>query len=241
MSKNYEGLSITFYKYYKLNDLDIERKNFYELLERCDVKGKIIIAKEGINGAVAGKTRNVEKFMKDIKEFPNLFDLSFRVTKTNQECFKRRLVKIRPELVPLGKDEVSPKTEGGGKKITPKELKKWYEEGKEFKILDARNDYEYEIGRFKNSLNPNITKFRDFKNSLGKFKDLKEKPIVTFCTGGIRCEKASALMKKKGFNNVYKLEGGIIEFMKVDTQKKYWEGELFVFDKRETITHKDVV
>lgn len=241
MSTNYKGLSITFYKYYTLKNLDDERQDFYELLERCDVKGKIIIANEGINGAVAGKTSNVKDFMHEIKKFPGLSKLNFRITKTNQECFKRRLVKIRPELVPLGKDEISPKTLGGGKTITPTQLKQWYEQGKDFKILDARNDYEYEIGRFKNSLNPNITKFRDFKNSLEKFKDLKNKPIVTFCTGGIRCEKASALMKEKGFEKVYKLEGGVIEFMKVDTHKKYWDGELFVFDKRETITHKDVI
>lgn len=241
MTADYKGLSITFYKYFSFPDFEEHRSTYHDLMTKHDVRGKIILANEGINGAVAGKVDDVEAFMEAIQTFDDLHDLSFRVTKTSKPCFKRTLVKLRPELVPLGKNEISPSTKGGGKEITPSQLKKWYEEGKDFTILDARNDYEFEVGRFKHSLNTNITKFRDFKKSLDDFEDLKDKPVVTFCTGGIRCEKASALMKQQGFENVYKLKGGIIEFLKVDDEKKYWEGELFVFDKRETITHEDVL
>lgn len=228
--------SITFYKYFDFSNFESQRTPLKELMLKHDVKGKIIISKEGVNGAVCSLKDNIKNFMEELGILlPKLAKVSYRNTLSNDQCFKRTLVKLREEIVPLGVCSISPSTNGGGKPLSPKELMDWYEKDEDFLIVDARNDYEWEVGHFKGAENPSIERFRDFKEYVEKLKDFKGKKIVTYCTGGIRCEKASAFMKSKGFNNVYKLDGGIIEFLRLKNSDKYWKGELFVFDKRKSI------
>ena len=230
--------SITFYKYFDFKDFEERREPLKELMLKHNIKGKIIISLEGVNGAICSTTENVLVFMKELGEFlPELEGIKYRDTISDNQCFKRTLVKLRDEIVPLGVCGISPSTSGGGKALNPKELMDWYEQGEDFVIIDARNDYEWKVGHFEGAENPNIEKFRDFKEYVEKLEDLKDKKVVTYCTGGIRCEKASAYMKDKGFDNVYKLDGGIIEFMRLEGSEKYWKGKLFVFDKRWEIDH----
>ena len=233
--------SITFYKYFNFQNFQELREPLKELMLSNNVKGKIIISGEGVNGAICSQEKNVLNFLKQLGELiPDLKEVSFRNTYSEIPCFKRTLVKIRDEIVPLGVKGVTPFSDGGGKALNPSTLKEWYDNNEDFIILDARNDYEFESGRFKNSLEPNISKFRDFKKRVEELKDLKDKKIVTYCTGGIRCEKASAYMKSQGFKDVYKLDGGIIEFLKLKDSDKYWEGNLFVFDNRCEISFNHV-
>ncbi len=232
-------LSNTFYKYFDLEPSQDNREYFLDLMKKHELKGKIIISKEGINGAICGLKDNVNDFLEELRTYPGVEDLTWRETVSESQCYKRTLVKIREELVPLGVGGVTPITKGGGKALKPEELKKWYDKGEDFVILDARNDYEYEVGKFKGALEPNVEKFRDFKERVEELEDYKDKKIVTYCTGGIRCEKASAYMKSKGFKDVYKLDGGIIEFLKLEDSDKYWDGKLFVFDKRWEISSKE--
>lgn len=232
-------ISSTFYKYFKFGNCDDKRGSIKQLMLDHEVKGKIIISSEGINGAVCVAKPAYDLFMSKLGELiPEVKGINSRRTFSDKQCFKRTLVKIRNELVPLGVPGIVPNTAGGGKPLDPAELFEWYKQKKNFLIVDARNEYEWKEGSFLGAENPQIEKFRDFnqvaKNLEEKNMD-KKKPIVTFCTGGIRCEKASAYLKKQGFYNVYKLEGGIIEFMRLQGSEDYWKGNLFVFDKREKI------
>lgn len=225
--------SITFYKYFDFKNFEELREPIKELMLKNEIKGKIIIASEGVNGALCQNKENITNFLKEFGELiPDLKNLEYRDTLTQQQCFKRTLVKIRDEIVPLGVKGITPATNGGGKALKPEELMNWYKKQEDFIIIDARNDYEWESGRFLGAPNPNIQKFRDFKEYIKTLEEHKNKKIVTYCTGGIRCEKASAYMKHQGFNDVYKLDGGIIEFMKLNGSEEFWKGKLFVFDKR---------
>ena len=228
--------SITFYKYFSMENPNEHREEYRELMLRHDIKGKIILAKEGINGAVAGKVEDCEKFLCELKKIPELKDITWRTTiAESEDCFKRTLVKIRPEIVPLGVEGITPDTAGGGKPLKPETLLEWYRKGEDFVVLDTRNKYEADAGTFKGAIIPDIARFRDFSKYVESIKDLKDKKIVTFCTGGVRCEKASAYMKSLGFENVYKLEGGVIEFMRIAGKNNFFSGKCFVFDKRETV------
>lgn len=233
-------LSITFYKYFDFKDVENRRFPLRDIMLKHEVKGKIIISKEGVNGAICGIEENVFNFMKEFEEFePEIKNIGIRFTKSDFQTFKRTLVKIREELVPLGVSGITPYSLGGGNPLKPEELKEMYEKGEDFVIIDARNDYEWEVGKFEGAENPNISKFRDFKEYVKSLKEFKDKKVITYCTGGIRCEKASAYMKSEGFNNVYKLDGGIIDFMRLEGSEKYWKGKLFVFDKRWEIESKE--
>jgi UPF0176 protein len=230
--------SITFYKYFEFENFKDLRDKIKKIMLEEEIKGKIIISSEGVNGALCAKEEKIKSFLDKISILiPELKNVSYRNTSAQKQCFKRTLVKLRDEIVPLGVCGISPSTNGGGMALKPVDLMNWYEKGADFVIVDARNDYEWEVGHFEGAKNPQIEKFRDFKDYVKKLEDLKDKKVVTYCTGGIRCEKASAYMKDKGFDNVYKLDGGIIEFMKLKGSEKYFKGKLFVFDKRWEIEH----
>lgn len=236
-------ISATFYKYFNFENCNSKRDEIKELMLSHECKGKIIISPEGVNGAICTDEVKFDSFMDYLsKIIPALRGIESRKTLSEISCFKRTLVKVRDELVPLGVEGVSPNTSGGGEFISPNELKKLYETKEDFVIVDARNDYEWEEGSFLGAENPNIEKFRDFKKVAKKLDETlpKDKKVITFCTGGIRCEKASAYLKSQGFNDVYKLKGGIIEFLKLKDSEKYWKGDLFVFDKRNKINSPDV-
>ncbi len=236
-------LSITFYKYFNIENPESIRESYKEMMLKHKIKGKIILAQEGINGAIAGHEDDCIKFLEELKTLPGLEDLTWRTTISDDGavCFKRTLVKIRPEIVPLGIPGITPSTAGGGKPIKPEELLEWYKNGEDFILLDTRNSYEIDTGTFQNATIPGIERFRDFSKYVESISDMKDKKIVTICTGGVRCEKASAYMKSRGFENVYKLEGGVIEFLKISGETDFFKGKCFVFDKRETIDKSHTV
>lgn len=220
---------LLFYKFTKIGDLEYFQRTHLKFCKELGLLGRILIGKEGINGSVSGTREQVDAYKKHLSEDDRFNEIVFKEDEVISHPFTRMIVRIREEIVTFGKDvclTLSPEDY-----ITSEELKEKYDKGEDFVVLDTRNDYEYKIGRFKNSIHLNIKNFRDFPEALKQIEHLKDKPIVTFCTGGIRCEKALPYMKEQGFKNVRQLKDGILTFGKKfpDT---YWEGKCFVFDKR---------
>ena len=224
---------LSFYKLKKLNKIKSLRKKIFDKIFENNVKGLVIISPEGINGTIAGKKKNIIILSKYIKRIILIrsFDVQNRLN-SNFVPFLKLKVKLKNEVVPINETY---KFNQRNKKnyLSPR---KWdqFLKVKGAKIIDARKPFEYEIGTFKGSINPNTKNFRDFKNYLMGLK--KNEPIGMFCTGGIRCEKASNYLDNKGFKNVYMLKGGIINyFNKTNPVRSNWLGECFVFDNRVTI------
>ena len=224
---------LSFYKLKKLDKIKSLRKKIFDKIFENNVKGLVIISPEGINGTIAGKKKNIIILSKYIKRIILIrsFDVQNRLN-SNFVPFLKLKVKLKNEVVPINETY---KFNQKNKKnyLSPR---KWdqFLKVKGAKIIDARKPFEYEIGTFKGSINPNTKNFRDFKNYLMGLK--KNEPIGMFCTGGIRCEKASNYLDNKGFKNVYMLKGGIINyFNKTNPVRSNWLGECFVFDNRVTI------
>ncbi len=181
-----------------------------EHLQFCidnDIKGRVWIANEGINGTVSGSVENIEKYKLEIKNYRDFKDVWFKEDQHNEHVFKKIHVRIRSEIVNAGSGEVDlSKT---GKRLTPEELNHFYESGKDFVIIDARNDYESNIGKFKNAILPNTATFRNWSKAVENLEQFKDKAVETYFTGGIRCGKASAYLVVKGFKDVYQIDGGI--------------------------------
>ena len=225
---------ILFYKYVHL-DNPVEIVNTH--LEWClnnNIRGRVFFAKEGVNGTVSGTIKNIEKYKAYLTSFPEFEDVWFKEDETNEHAFRKMHVRLKNEIVNGDLQNVS--LENGGRRLSPEELLKFYADKKDFVIVDTRNWYESKIGKFKNAIAPQMKNFREWKNAVDEeLAQYKEKTVVTYCTGGIRCEKASAYMIKKGFKDVYQLDGGIFNFIKKfpDT---YWEGGMFVFDERRVVS-----
>ncbi len=227
------------YKYTKVENPENFKNWMRVLCEKLNLKGRIIIAKEGINVTLEGKTEDTKEYIEKLKkcgvknpEFGDFSDVHVKTSKGTGNAFPRLSVKVRNEIVSLhlGEEDFSP-TEITGSYLKPEELKKWYEENKDFVIVDMRNDYEFKVGHFKNSINPQFENFRDLPKKLNEFEDIKEKTVVTVCTGGVRCEKASGYLKKKGFKNVYQLHGGMHTYMEEFPGEDFL-GALYTFDNR---------
>ena len=224
---------LSFYKFKKINKIKSLRKNIFDKIFENNVKGMVILSPEGINGTIAGKKKNITTLSRYIKRIISIrnFDVQNRLY-ANFVPFLKLKVKLKNEVVPINeKYKFSRKNKKNY--LSPR---KWDQFLKinGVKIIDARKPFEYEIGTFKGSINPNTKNFRDFKKYLMGLK--KNEPIGMFCTGGIRCEKASNYLDNKGFKNVYMLKGGIINyFKKTNPARSNWLGECFVFDNRVTI------
>jgi UPF0176 protein len=218
--------------FYKYADVYDPQRFVEEHLNWCmanDIKGRVFFAKEGVNGTVSGLVENIEKYKIHLRGFPEFSDIWFKEDEANEHAFRKMHVRLKNEIVHGDLENVS--IEHGGKRLSPEELLKFYEDGKDFVIVDARNWYESKIGKFRNAIVPQMKNFREWKKvadeELSKYKN---RTVVTYCTGGIRCEKASTYLVENGFNDVYQLDGGIFNFVKKfpDT---YWEGGMFVFDE----------
>ena len=210
-------------------------------LKEMSISGTILVGREGINGTISSSSQknllSAINFIKDIKGFA---DLDIKISSSNKNPFIRLKVKLKKEIVTIGDEAIDP-TEIVGEYVEPKDWNNLIDH-KDTIVIDTRNNYEYSIGTFKNSLNPKTAKFREFPEWINKQKftddEKKNKNIAMFCTGGIRCEKASSLMKKKGFNNVFHLKGGILRYFEsVSQDTSSWEGECFVFDDRVSVKH----
>ena len=225
-----------FYKFKKINLLRNYKASLVNEMLNTSLKGTIILSSEGINGTIAGRNKDIHKFIKFLKKkFRFLtFDSNNKSTSRFQPFHKAK-VKIKKEVVPLGL-KININNKRLNKYISSKLWNKLIKK-KETLLIDARKPFEFNVGTFKNAINPNIQNFRDFPKFLNKIK--KNKPVAMFCTGGIRCEKASIFLKKKGFKNVFQLKGGILNYLnKTKKKDSLWKGECFVFDNRVSLKHK---
>ena len=225
------------YKFKKITNISKKKNILKSFFINNNIKGLIIISKEGINGTIASKRKNLDLAIKEIKKIFNFknFD-SKSLSKSKFQPFRRHKVKIKKEVVPMGIKVLKRRLKGH---IEPKKWNKIISNKKNL-VIDARKPFEFNVGTFKNAINPNINNFRDFPKYLKKIN--KRTPIAMFCTGGIRCEKASIYLEKKGFKNIYQLKGGIINYLdNVKKNKSLWKGECYVFDNRISLKHKLVI
>ena len=210
-------------------------------LKEISISGTILVGSEGINGTISSSSKkNLSSAVNFIKNINGFEDLDIKLSSSDKNPFLRLKVKLKEEIVTIGDKAIDP-TEIVGEYVEPKDWNNLIDH-KDTIVIDTRNNYEYSIGTFRNSLNPKTTKFREFPQWINKQKftedEKKNKNIAMFCTGGIRCEKASSLMKKKGFNNVFHLKGGILRYFEsVSQDTSSWEGECFVFDDRVSVKH----
>ncbi len=224
-----------FYKFVKIKSLKINKDFLQKFLISNHIRGTIIIAKEGLNGTISGSINDIDKTNKKLKSLFSFkqFDSS-NESKSTFQPFHKPKVKIKNEIVPMNLT-INSNERNIETHLEPKEWNKLIK-NKDTHIIDTRKPFEYKVGTFKRSVNPNVTNFRDFPKYLKKLK--KNKPVAMFCTGGIRCEKTSVYLKKKGFKNIYQLNGGILNYLnKIKKNESLWKGECFVFDNRISLKH----
>ena len=222
-----------FYKFKKIQGIKKAKKLLNDIFIKYKIRGTIIISNEGINGTISSNKKNLEFVLKKIKKTFHFINFdSQNLSKSKFQIFHRSKVKIKKEVVPMGIKISKRKT------INHLEPSKWnkFISNKKTILIDARKPFEYKVGTFKGSVNPEINNFREFPNYLKNLD--KKQTIAMFCTGGIRCEKASVYLEKKGFKNVYQLKGGIINYLKkIKKNKSLWDGECYVFDNRISLKH----
>ena len=225
-----------FYKFKKINFLKKNKDFLQREILKNNISGTIILSQEGINGTIAGRRRNISQIIKSLKKVFDFKDFdSKNMSQSHFQPFHKGKIKIKNEVVPLGL-KINSKNKKLNRYISGKSWNKLIL-NKETLVVDARKPFEYDVGTFKNSINPNIQNFRDFPKYLEKID--KAKPVAMFCTGGIRCEKASIFLKRKGFKNVFQLKGGILNYLnKIEKKDSLWKGECFVFDNRISLKHK---
>ena len=227
----------TFYRFTNLHDHEVWRDRLKEQCEKHEVLGIIILANEGLNATIAGPEEGVAAVLEYIRSDQRFRDLTHRECTAEEPPFNRLRIIIRPEIVTLGDPTVNP-NEAAGEYVAPEE---WNEliSDPDLLLIDTRNDYEVQIGTFKNALNPNTETFGQWDTYVKEnLNPENHKKVAMFCTGGIRCEKASAHLIKKGFEQVYHLQGGILNYLeKIKPEESLWEGECFVFDHRVSVLH----
>ena len=240
---------LLYYAFTPIADPDAIRLWQRDLCESLNLRGRILISKHGINGTVGGDLDNVKMYLRKTKEYPGFKKMDAKWSDGTgldenglSLDFPKLSVKARPEIVAFGvPDEIEVNNRGivgGGKKLKPHELDALVaERGDEVLFFDGRNAWEAEIGRFKNAIVPDVKTTHDFVRELesGKYDHIKDKPIVTYCTGGIRCEILTPVMKARGFKEIYQIDGGIVRYGEARGNQGLWEGSLYVFDKRITM------
>jgi UPF0176 protein len=237
---------ILYYGFAPIEDPEAVKLWQKTLCESLGLKGRILISKHGINGTLGGDMAALKKYVRQTKEYAGFRKIDFKWSDGTGEDFPRLRVRVRPELVAFGApDELKVDVNGvvgGGKHLKPREVDQLVaERGDEVLFFDGRNAYEAKIGKFKNAIVPNVDTSHDFIRDLesGKYDDIKDKPIVTYCTGGIRCEVLSAIMINRGFKEVYQIEGGIVRYGESQGDESLWEGSLYVFDDRMNVNFTD--
>jgi UPF0176 protein len=225
------------YKFVKLPDYQEIRQPLFKVMESNQIKGTLLLAVEGINGTVAGSRSAVDTLLAWLKAEPRLAELDYKESYTDIMPFNRTKVKLKKEIVTMGVEGIDPK-QVVGTYVNPKDWNQLISDP-EVLLIDTRNDYEYQVGTFKNAINPNTDSFREFPQYVKDHLDpAKHKKVAMFCTGGIRCEKSTAFLKEQGFEEVYHLKGGILKYLEdVPADDTLWQGECFVFDERVTVNH----
>ena len=230
---------VLFYKFTPITDPNAVRLWQRDLCESLELKGRILISEHGINATVGGSLSAVKKYVAKTREFPGFKHIDFKWSDGNGEDFPNLKVKVRDEIVSFGAPgelKVDDKgVIGGGVHLSPDEVHELVAaRGDDVVFFDGRNTFEAEIGRFKGAIVPDVETTRDFISEIesGKYDHLKDRPIVTYCTGGIRCEVLSSLMINRGFNEIYQMRGGIVRYAEQFGNQGLWEGSLYIFDKR---------
>ncbi|MGZ8165762.1 MAG: oxygen-dependent tRNA uridine(34) hydroxylase TrhO [Methylobacter sp.] len=223
------------YKFVTLENYQSLRQPLHTVMESNQLRGTLLLAKEGINGTVAGSRQAIDVLLNWLRSDPRLADIDHKESLTDIQPFNRTKVKLKKEIVTMGIEGIDPKRVVGTY-VNPRDWNKLISDP-DIILVDTRNDYEVKVGTFKNAINPNTESFRDFPQYVKDNLDPdKHQKIAMFCTGGIRCEKSTAFLKEQGFNEVYHLKGGILKYLEeVPEQETLWEGECFVFDDRVTV------
>ena len=229
--QNEKIVNIAGYRFVNLEDRDELRQPFRLICDKLGLKGTILLSKNGINFFLAGEQKSIDSYIEFLEKDERFIDIPLKISYTDYQPFRRMLVRLKKEIIALGIDEVRP-ADFTAPNIKPKEFKKMLDENEDLLILDTRNDYETRVGIFENAIDLNLSTFREFPEAILDLPDeYKTKQIVMYCTGGIRCEKASVVMMNAGFENVKQLEGGILGYFE-ETDGSYWKGDCFVFDQR---------
>ena len=238
MTNKNEILVAALYKFVEIDDLLSLQSNLYEICEKNNIMGTILIANEGINGTISGKTNEINQTISLLKSDKRFTNIEIKYSSTDKQPFHRMKVRLKKEIVTIGLPKINPNKKVGTY-VKPDDWNDLISDPNVV-VIDTRNKYETKIGTFQNALDPETSSFREFPDWVKKFKSSKEnanKKIAMFCTGGIRCEKASSLMKEEGFENVYHLQGGILKYLEtIDKENSLWNGECFVFDQRVCLT-----
>lgn len=223
--------NIAAYKFASLQDLKPLRERLTSLCRGWNLKGTILLSTEGINLFVAGPRAQIDLLLAELKTIPGLESLTAKFSESDEQPFHRMLVKIKREIISFGIDGIDP-VNRPAPKIAPAELKRWLDEGRPVTLLDTRNTYEVKLGTFRDAKVLDIDRFRQFPDAVrGLPEEMKQQPVVMFCTGGIRCEKAGPFMEREGFQNIFQLEGGILKYFE-DCGSAHYDGDCFVFDHR---------
>jgi len=226
------------YKFVALEDFEDIRPKLLATMESHEICGTLLLAKEGINGTVAGTRDAIDALLDWFKQDERLADIGYKESITESKPFKRTKVKLKKEIVTMGVEGIDPR-HVVGTYVKPTDWNALIADPEVF-VVDTRNDYEYQIGTFEHAVDPNTKTFREFPDWVKENMDpAKHKKVAMFCTGGIRCEKSTAYMKEQGFEEVYHLDGGILKYLEeVPEQESLWKGECFVFDDRVTVDHQ---
>lgn len=225
------------YKFVTLDNFENLRQPLLTVLEANQVRGTLLLAQEGINGTIAGKRNAIDTVLTWLRTDPRLIDLDYKESYVDKPPFNRTKVKLKKEIVTMGVAGIDPKRVVGTY-VNPKDWNALISDP-EVLLIDTRNDYEYQVGTFKQAINPQTESFREFPSYVKDHLDpSKHTKVAMFCTGGIRCEKSTAFLKEQGFTEVYHLKGGILKYLEdVPSTESLWEGECFVFDDRVTVNH----
>ena len=225
------------YRFVDLPHYEEIRQPLLDQMNTLDVKGTLLLASEGINGTVSGTSEAIESLLTWLRSIPEFSDIDYKLSFDEEQPFYRTKVKLKKEIVTMGVEGIDPKRVVGTY-VKPKDWNALINDP-EVLLIDTRNDYEYEIGTFEGAVNPNTESFREFPKYVDDHLDpAKHKKVAMFCTGGIRCEKSTAFLKEKGFDEVYHLEGGILKYLEeVPKSDTTWKGDCFVFDNRVAVNH----
>lgn len=232
-------VNISAYKFVTLTESSLSklRVELHEKALQCDLKGTILLSTEGINLVLAGLRNDIDTYENFLGSYAYFQGLPYKESISDYKPFTRMLVRIKKEIIAMGRAEIKPEYETAPR-LLPEEFKRWYEQKRDMVVLDTRNDYEVALGTFDDAIDLNLETFRSFPDAIEMLPSwMKEKTIVTFCTGGVRCEKGAELMRKAGFKEVYQLDGGILNYFE-KCGGEHYHGECFVFDHRVAVdTH----
>ncbi len=226
-----------FYKFTSLDNIGDMQQQLLRVCQEVDLLGTILLASEGVNGTVAGPARGIHSLLMHLRGYPGLGDIQYKTSWCERNPFLRMKVRLKKEIVTLGVDGIDP-TKRVGEYVEPRDWNTLVSQPG-VRLIDTRNDYEVNLGTFSGAENPQTTSFREFpawlESNLGEDR---EQPVAMFCTGGIRCEKSTALLKEMGYKKVYHLKGGILNYLEqVPAEKSLWQGDCFVFDNRVSVDH----